>query len=110
MRLLFDQNVSPHLVRRLTDLYPGSSHVSFVGLERASDAEVYEYARANGFAIVTKDADFVDISDHGGIPPKILWLRLGNCTTDEVEDLIRRYQPAIDAFDADPNVEVLALG
>jgi predicted nuclease of predicted toxin-antitoxin system len=43
MRLLFNQNLSVRLVRSLTDVYPGSSHVSLVGLDRASDAEVFDY-------------------------------------------------------------------
>jgi predicted nuclease of predicted toxin-antitoxin system len=57
MKLLFDQNLSPKLVNRLADLFPGSSHVQSVGLDCGDDDPVWEHARLNGFAIVTKDED-----------------------------------------------------
>ena len=40
MRLLFDHNLSPKLVRRLADLYPDSTHVTDAGLDRATDIEL----------------------------------------------------------------------
>ena len=80
MKLLFDQNLSPKLVRRLADLFPGSSHVQAVGLDCASDDQVWEHARRNGFAIVTKDGDFNNLSVMRGSPPKVVWLQLGNCS------------------------------
>jgi predicted nuclease of predicted toxin-antitoxin system len=58
VRLLFDQNLSHHLVERLRDLYPVSTDVRELGLASASDIDVWEYARINGFAIVSKDSDF----------------------------------------------------
>jgi predicted nuclease of predicted toxin-antitoxin system len=70
VKLLFDQNLSPRLVPRLSDLYPASSHVSAVGLGEADDAAVWEYAKDHGFAIVTKDSDFNDVSVLRGFPPK----------------------------------------
>lgn len=57
MKLLFDQNLSPKLVNRLADLFPGSIHVLSVGLDCADDDRIWEYAEQNGFAIVTKDVD-----------------------------------------------------
>ena len=58
MRLLFDQNLSPRLVQLLADIYAESIHVREVGLRDASDFEIWEYAKANGYAIVSKDSDF----------------------------------------------------
>ena len=84
MKLLLDQNLSPRLVNRLASVYLDMSHVALVGLDRASDAEVWEYARANDYIIETKDSDFNDISLLRGAPPQIIWLRLGDCTTDAV--------------------------
>lgn len=69
MKLLFDQNISPRLVARLADLYPGSNHVYPLGLDRMMDQEVYEYARREGFLLVTKDADFSDLCMLRGFPP-----------------------------------------
>jgi predicted nuclease of predicted toxin-antitoxin system len=77
VKLLFDHNVSPRLVRRLVDLHPDASHVSVLGLDTASDAEVWERARAEGYTIVTKDSDFADLAVLRGAPPKVIWVRLG---------------------------------
>ena len=90
MKLLFDQNLSPKLVNWLADLYPGSSHVLSLGLDRASDQAIWEYARDHGYAIVTKDADYDDMGVVRGHPPKVLWLLIGNCTTAQVETVLRQ--------------------
>jgi predicted nuclease of predicted toxin-antitoxin system len=98
MKLLFDQNVSPLLANRLSDLFPGSVHVSTVGLERADDVDIWLYATENSFVIVTKDADFSDMGVVRGSPPKVLWLRLGNCTTSQIETVLRTRFTAIEEF------------
>jgi predicted nuclease of predicted toxin-antitoxin system len=109
MRLLFDQNLSPRLVTRLADLFPTSTHVASEGLDCALDEEVWEHARRHDFMIVTKDADFGDLSILRGVPPKVLWLRLGNCTTQEMEALLRERHEAIVAFADDATAAVLTL-
>jgi len=109
MKLLFDHNLSPRLVRRLADLYPDTSHVFLVGLDRASDMAVWNYAQTNDYIIITKDSDFSDVSVLRGFPPKVIWLRLGNCTTSDVERTMRSGFAAIDAFANDPSVGILEL-
>jgi predicted nuclease of predicted toxin-antitoxin system len=109
MKLLFDQNLSPKLVNRLADLFPASSHVQSAGLDRASDDQVWEHARLNGFAIVTKDEDFNNLSVVRGSPPKVIWLQLGNCTTTQVEAVFRARFAVIEAFENDPSVGTLVL-
>ena len=109
MRLLFDHNLSTRLVRHLADLYPDASHVFLVGLERASDMAVWNYAQTNDYLIVTKDSDFSDISVLRGFPPKVLWLRLGNCTTSDIERTLRRGYATIEAFGNDPTSGILEL-
>jgi len=83
MKLLFDRNLSPRLVNRLADLYPGSQHVSFIGLDQADDRTVWEYANQNDFTVVTRDSDFSELSVLRGFPPKIIWIRRGNCSTNQ---------------------------
>jgi len=78
MRLLFDHNLSPRLVRGLADRYSDTTHVFLVGLDRASDMAVWTYAQTNDYMIVTKDSDFSDVSVLRGFPPKVIWLRLGS--------------------------------
>ena len=109
MKLLLDQNLSPRLVNRLASVYLDMSHVALVGLDRASDAEVWEYARANDYIIVTKDSDFNDMSLLRGAPPQIIWLRLGNCTTDMVEQVLRRGYAQIVAFASESTRSILEL-
>lgn len=110
MRLLFDQNLPPRLVSALGLAYPGSTHVAHVGLERAMDHVVSEYASREGFVVVTKDADFADLAQVTGSPLRVVWLRIGNCTTTEIELLLRERRPAILRLDEDPALRVVALG
>jgi predicted nuclease of predicted toxin-antitoxin system len=109
MKLLFDQNLSPRLVSRLADLYPDSNHVYPLGLDRIPDQEVHEYARREGFLLVTKDADFSELSLLQGFPPKVIWIRRGNCSTTTIEQILRRHYDDIKALDADPILGVLTL-
>ncbi|MDF2435366.1 MAG: hypothetical protein JWP44_4997 [Mucilaginibacter sp.] len=44
-----------------------------------------------------------------GNPPKVIWLRLGNCSTTQAESLLRREFEAIQAFHLDDTVSLLAL-
>jgi predicted nuclease of predicted toxin-antitoxin system len=93
----------------LVDLYPGSNHVYTLGIDQAHDEEVWEYARREGFIIVTKDADFSDLCMLLGFPPKIVWVRRGNCKTADIEALLRRHHPDIEALDKDTAMGVLTL-
>ena len=89
MRLLFDQNLSPRLDETLQDLYPESLHVRVVGLESADDAVVWQYAKEHDLTIVSKDSDFRQLSFTLGHPPKVVWIRRGNCSTSEIESILR---------------------
>jgi len=84
--LLFDQNISSRILRELKSEFPGSLHVVEIGMEDASDLEIFEFAKINDLAIVTFDSDFADLGTVRGFPPKIIWLRTGNHTT---KDLVR---------------------
>ncbi len=90
MKLLFDENLAPSLAASLAALYPESAHVHSLGLGSASDAAVWQYARDHGFTIVTRDADFHERSTIAGHPPKIVWIRRGNCSTLDIEAILRR--------------------
>jgi predicted nuclease of predicted toxin-antitoxin system len=98
MKLLFDHHLSRKLVVRLADRFPEASHVVFYGLDRADDQVIWSFARAQGYTIVTKDSDFNDISTLHGAPPKIIWIRIGNCTTATIEHIMRTYAAEIEQF------------
>ena len=90
MKLLLDHNLSPRLVRLLSGTYPACAHVHDLGMDRALDTEVWEYAGRHGYTIVTKDADFHQRSLLFGAPPKVVWLRIGNCSVAESEAVLRQ--------------------
>ncbi len=99
MKLLFDENLSPKLVGLVRNEYPGSSHVRDVGLRGASDRRIWEHARDNGFAIVSKDDDFRQRSLLEGAPPKVVWLQVGNAGTDRLAQLLREQVTRLRQFE-----------
>jgi predicted nuclease of predicted toxin-antitoxin system len=101
MKLLFDQNLSPLLPRLLADIYPDCVHVREVGLRDADDSAIWEYAKQNAYALVSKDSDFQQRSLFYGAPPKFIWLRVGNCPTKTIEELLRRHSVSIHTFGLD---------
>lgn len=80
MKLLLDENLSRRLVPFLLHDYPSSSHVCLIGLESASDVDVWNAAKDQGFVIVTRDADFEELPLVWGQPPKVIWLKISNQT------------------------------
>ena len=98
MKLLFDQNISFRLVKQIKDLYPNAKQVRELGLENATDTAIFNYAKLNGYAIVTFDADFCDLNTFRGFPPKIIWLRVGNTTTKNLKTLLINNFKIIEEF------------
>lgn len=78
MKLLLDENLSRRIVPMLQTDYPGSSQIALLQLAAAMDRQIWEYAKANDFVIVTRDSDFHELSTLYGSPPKIIWLKTGN--------------------------------
>lgn len=109
MKLLFDQNLSRRLPNKLADLYLDSRHVRELDMRQSEDFDIWEYDKANGFVIVSKDSDFQQRSLLFGHPPKVVRLRVGNCTVQTIEDLLRRHAAAINAFGEDESRSLLAL-
>ena len=109
MRFLFDENLSPILVPALADLFPNSIHVRDVGLARGNDEAVWDYAREQGLAILSKDADFRQRSFVLGHPPKVVWIRRGNCSTRDIEMTIRQNYKAVLQFDTNALGALLEL-
>ena len=91
MKLLFDANLSPRLVSRLRELFPGSRHVFDTGLATyTTDASIWAYAREHQYIIVTADSDFIGLAMANGTPPKVVRLENCNYRTAQVEALLRR--------------------
>ena len=109
MKLLFDQNLSHRLAQTLQQEFPNSQHVREVGLKEASDLAVWEHAATHGFTIVTKDADFHQRSFLLGHPPKVIWIRAGNCSTATIEAMLLSHRTDIEAFALDAEGAFLTL-
>lgn len=109
MKLLLDQNLSPRLVGPLEKSFPGTRHARDVGLARADDGVIWKFAKEGGFVIVSKDADFHQLSFLHGHPPKVIWLRLGNRSTDEVLAVLQRSLDHIAMFDENEDAAFLSL-
>lgn len=109
MKLLFDQNLSSKLVERLADIFPGSEHVSSVGLDRAIDEEVFAHALRGGHAVVSKDSDFAEMAQLRQAFPRVVWLRLGNRSTGEIEAALRTHREAMEELEQRPDLRVLEL-
>lgn len=109
MKLLFDQNVSPRLVDRLIDLYPDSAHVDPLGLGNEDDRVVWHYAKQHSYLIVTKDSDFSELILLLGFPPKVIWIRRGNCSTNAIEKILRDNDVAISQLATNSHTGILTL-
>lgn len=107
--LLFDQNLSPRLVNQLADICPDSVHVSALGLGEAMDLEIWQYAHDHDYVIVTKDADFSELGVIQGFPPKVIWIRRGNCSTKDIEMILRENYSAISNLSEDGETGILTL-
>ena len=73
------------------------------------DRAIWAHARDHGFVIVTRDEDFHRLSVLHGPPPKVIWVRLGNCSTDDVIRLLRVRREEIEEFVAHGEAAFLAL-
>jgi predicted nuclease of predicted toxin-antitoxin system len=109
MKLLFDQNLSFKLCKSIADLFPESNHVGLSGLSQAGDQDIWAYAKAHGFAIVSQDVDFAEMAALLGTPPKVIWLRGGNQSTAAISTLLRRHAELIVTFGNDDDAVCLEL-
>jgi predicted nuclease of predicted toxin-antitoxin system len=109
VKLLFDENLSPRLVTALGDLWPGSAHVESINMRGATDDELWSFARAQGFTLVSKDDDFRSLALVRGAPPKVVWLQIGNGPTSKVADLLRANASILEAFSGEPAEALITL-
>ena len=109
MKLLFDENLAPSLVVALADIFPHSAHVARIKLGAASDREVWEFAREHHYTLVSKDSDFHELSLLYGSPPKVVWGRRGNCTTRQIEFILRNQQEGIRSLVDSPESTYLVI-
>ena len=98
MKLLFDQNISFRIVSKISDFFPEAKQGRKLKLVNYSDKEIWNYAKEYNYTIVTFDADFFDLSNLKGHPPKIIWLRFGNTKTDYLVEILNSKKSIIKDF------------
>lgn len=109
MKILVDQNLPPVLAEFLEREFPGSAHVRTIGLRDALDSELWDHARRDGFVIMSKDSDFRQRSFLLGHPPKVIWIRTGNCSTASLCAMVEGSKRLIRDFIADATGALLAI-
>jgi predicted nuclease of predicted toxin-antitoxin system len=109
VKLLLDENLSDRIIHRIVDLYPDSEHVKTLGLINTDDSVIWEYAKTNGFVIVSKDSDFHQRSLLYGYPPKFIYLRVGNCPTSRITQILRNNLETIIQFESSEVEGLLVL-
>ena len=91
MRLLVDMPISPSTAQFLRDLGHYVDHAGDLGMARASDEEIVERAKTEGMTILTADLDYGAIlAVTGEMEPGVIILRVGNWTTEQIENRLRR--------------------
>lgn len=109
MKLLLDENL-PHKIAHLIQAwFPGSRHIRDAGLKGRPDLEIWNFAAANGFTILSKDSDFEAMSLLRGHPPKFVWICTGNCTRESLLQLILAHHEDLLSFEADPVESMLVI-
>jgi predicted nuclease of predicted toxin-antitoxin system len=109
MKFLVDENLPRSIVKILDPDYPASVHVSHVDLMKVDDDAIWTYARENGFSVISKDRDFADRSDVFGPPPKVVWMRVGNCSVQQLVQAIEAAKPEINEFLEDDQAGLLVV-
>ena len=109
MKLLFDHNLSFRLIDKIPDQFSKSQHVYHVDLSKSDDIAIWEYASENNFTIITKDTDFFDLVSLKGFPPKVIWIKRGNCSSKEIAQIIVDNTNKITSFIKDEENGVLII-
>lgn len=109
MKLLLDENLSDRIIHKIVDLYPHSEHIKTLGLINTDDAIIWEFAKINGFVLVSKDSDFHQRSLLYGYPPKFIYLRVGNCPTSKIIKILRDNLDTLIQFESSETESILML-
>lgn len=109
MKLLFDENISFRIVKKIIAFFPESKQVSDIDLVEKSDFIIWDYAKTNNFTIITHDKDYIDIVILKGHPPKIILLKTGNTSTQIIAQILIYKESLIREFISDKNESYLVI-
>jgi len=109
MKLLFDENISYRILKKIKETFPESEHVNSIKSKKLSDIEIFNHAKKNGYLIVTHDEDFVELQLVYGFPPKIIWLRTGNTSTQNIMNKLEETKHDIEALIDNPEIGLIEI-
>ena len=109
MKLLLDENLSRRIVHFLQTAFPGSTQIALLGLESASDSEIWQYAKDNGYVIVSRDSDFQERSLVAGHPPQVIWLKIPNRSKTVVLNILLEHRAEIEQALIEQNLACVEL-
>lgn len=110
MKLLLDANLSFRLVRKLEAVFSDCLHVERTGLPiPAGDFEIWSWAKAHDYLIVTNDDDFHRLASRHGFPPKVVLLRTGNQSTRAIAEILIRHKTDIEQLYSSDEYGLLEL-
>ena len=109
MKLLLDENISSKLVKFLNSDFPDSTHIDFLKIQGTTDTNIWELAQDKSYIIVSKDNDFRQRSFLFGVPPKVIWLSVGNSGTQLIKELLLNNVELIKQFSKEPEEGLLVL-
>jgi len=102
MKILLDANISWKLINVLAPIFGECTHVDSIGLKvPAKDISIWNYALENGYTIITKDTDFLDLLELKGFPPKVVLIKTGNNSSRILADLIINAKSKIEDLEND---------
>jgi predicted nuclease of predicted toxin-antitoxin system len=102
MKILLDANISWKLANILKPIFGECKHVDLIDLDvPVQDIDIWDYALKNGYIIITKDNDFVDLLELRGFPPKIVLLKTGNNSSKDIVELLLKMKPLIENLEKD---------
>lgn len=110
MKLLLDENFSRRIFPKVSEIFPGSTHVELVGLAGATDLAICEFASAQGFAVVTKDEDFDRLVALRGFDPKLIRLTFGNSNNNQIAEVLIRIAELIKVQLRKQDIGIIEVG
>ena len=85
MKIWLDAHLSPSIAKSLNEEFSAqATSLTSLGLRHCEDEEIYMKAKAADVIFVTKDDDFLTLLERLGSPPRILWLRVGNTSNQQM--------------------------
>lgn len=109
MKLPFDENISYRILKKVKEIFPDSKHTSNISKGLLSDKQIFDYAKAKNLSIVTQDQDFYDLQILYGYPPKIILLRIGNTSTQNILAKLQEKKSELTQFLSNPDFGLIEI-